>query len=70
MFRVGDMRHHSSLVGANLSVQLVQRKVTAEGEIFDEVIPIKVSPDSNEQVLNSREINNNENGFKKRFFFI
>ncbi len=50
MFRVGDMRHHSSLVGANLSVQLVQRKVTAEGEIFDEVVPIKITPDANEQV--------------------
>jgi len=35
--------------------------------IFDEVIPIKVSHDSKEQVLNSREINKNkslENGFK------
>ena len=49
MFRVGDMRVDSSLVGAELSVQLVQRKVTQEGEIYDDVTPIKVTPDSNEQ---------------------
>jgi potassium inwardly-rectifying channel subfamily J len=49
MFRVGDMRHDSSLVGAELSVQLVQRKVTHEGEIYDDVTPVKVTPDSSEQ---------------------
>jgi potassium inwardly-rectifying channel subfamily J len=49
MFRVGDMRHDSSLVGAELAVQLVQRKVTHEGEIYDDVTPIKVTPDSSEQ---------------------
>ena len=48
MFRVGDMRNTSSLVGAEMSVQLVQRKVTQEGEIYDDVKPIKVTPDSND----------------------
>jgi len=38
---VGDIRHESPLVGVNLSVQLVKRKVTSEGEIFDEVVPVK-----------------------------
>ena len=28
MFRIGDMRHDSALVGAEMSVQLVQRKVS------------------------------------------
>jgi hypothetical protein len=49
MFRVGDMRNTSSLVGAELSVQLVQRKVTAEGEIYDDATPVRVTPDSNDQ---------------------
>jgi len=42
MFRVGDMRNTSSLVGAQMSVSLVQRRVTQEGEIYDDVKPIKV----------------------------
>ena len=49
MFRVGDMRNTSSLVGAEMSVQVVQRRVTKEGEIYDDVTPIKATPDSNDQ---------------------
>eukprot|EP00095_Tigriopus_kingsejongensis_P006162 maker-scaffold40_size501252-snap-gene-2.14 protein:Tk06162 transcript:maker-scaffold40_size501252-snap-gene-2.14-mRNA-1 annotation:"hypothetical protein DAPPUDRAFT_311738" len=45
-FRVGDMRPDSFIVGAHISAKLIRRRVTAEGEMFHDVSPFKILPDS------------------------
>ena len=49
VFRIGDMRHDSFIVNPALSVKIIRRRVTEEGEMYHEVIPIKITPDSTEE---------------------
>ena len=49
IFRIGDMRHDSFIVNASLSVKIIRRRVSDEGEMYHEVIPIKIKPDSAEE---------------------
>ena len=49
IFRIGDMRHDSFIVNAALSVKVIRRKITDEGEMDHEVIPLKIKPDSAEE---------------------
>ena len=49
VFRIGDMRHDSFIVSPALSVKVIRRISTKEGEMYHEVIPIKISPDSSEE---------------------
>uniref|UniRef100_A0A0K2U9Y5 ATPsensitive inward rectifier potassium channel 12like [Bombyx mori] n=1 Tax=Lepeophtheirus salmonis TaxID=72036 RepID=A0A0K2U9Y5_LEPSM len=44
IFRVGDMRHDSFIVGAQISLKLIRRRGTMQGEIFDEISPLKITP--------------------------
>lgn len=46
VFRVGDMRHDSFIVGAQLSAKIIRRRVTEEGEMHHDTVPIKILPDS------------------------
>ncbi|QQP58235.1 ATPsensitive inward rectifier potassium channel 12like, partial [Caligus rogercresseyi] len=46
IFRVGDMRHDSFIVGAQISLKLIRRRGTMQGEIFDEITPLKVYPNT------------------------
>lgn len=48
-FRVGDMRPDSFIVGAQISAKLIRRRVTSEGEMFHEVSPFKIIPDSSDE---------------------
>ena len=43
VFRVGDMRQDSFIVNAQISVKVIRRKVTDEGEMYHDVEPIKVN---------------------------
>ena len=49
MFRVGDMRSDSFIVGAQISAKLIRRKVTDEGEMFHDVQQINIAPDSSNE---------------------
>ena len=49
IFRVGDMRHDSFIVNASLSVKIIRRRVTEEGEMLHEVVPLKITPNSAEE---------------------
>jgi potassium inwardly-rectifying channel subfamily J len=49
VFRIGDMRHNSFIVNASLSVKVIRRRVTEEGEMYHETSPIKIKPDSAEE---------------------
>ena len=49
VFRIGDMRHDSFIVSPALSVKVIRRISTKEGEMYHEVTPIKISPDSSEE---------------------
>ncbi len=49
VFRVGDMRPDSFIVGAQLSAKIIRRRVTDEGEMFHDVAPINISPDSSSE---------------------
>ena len=49
IFRIGDMRHDSFIVNASLSIKVIRRKVTEEGEMYHDVVPLKIKPDSAEE---------------------
>ena len=49
IFRVGDMRPCSYIVGTQISAKLIRRRVTEEGEMFHDVAPIKIKPDCAEE---------------------
>ena len=49
VFRIGDMRHDNFIVSPALSVKVIRRRVTEEGEMYHEVVPLKIQPDSAEE---------------------
>ena len=49
IFRIGDMRHNSFIVNATLSVKIIRRRISDEGEMYHEATPIKIKPDSAEE---------------------
>merc|ERR1711874_919275 len=46
VFRIGDMRHDSFIINAALSIKVIRRRVTEEGEMYHETMPIKIKPDN------------------------
>ena len=49
VFRVGDMRKDSFIVGTGISAKLIRRRVTEEGEMFHDVSPLTIEPDSSNE---------------------
>ncbi len=48
-FRVGDMRHDSFIVGCSLSAKVIRRRVSQEGEMYHDVQPLNIAPDSSNE---------------------
>ncbi len=46
IFRCGDMRPNSFIVGAQIAAKLVSRKTTKEGEMYYEATTLQIKPDS------------------------
>jgi len=49
IMRIGDLRDDNFVLGTKISLKLLRRKVTQEGEIYQEMRTLKISPDSNDQ---------------------
>merc|ERR1719427_1957291 len=45
VIRIGDLRDDNFILGMNVSVKILRRKVTAEGELYHEMKMLKVEPD-------------------------
>ena len=48
-FRVGDMRNDSYIVGAAISAKVIRRRVSAEGEMYHDVTPLIIVPDTSNE---------------------
>jgi potassium inwardly-rectifying channel subfamily J len=46
IFRIGDLRDDNFILGTQISAKLVRRRITQEGELYEEMQPLKVDPDS------------------------
>jgi potassium inwardly-rectifying channel subfamily J len=46
IFRIGDLRDDNFILGTQISANLVRRRITQEGELYEEMQPLKVDPDS------------------------
>ena len=46
MFRVGDMRDDSFIVGTNVSAKIIRRRATEEGEMYHDTSLINIVPDT------------------------
>jgi len=46
IFRIGDLRDDNFVLGTQISAKLMRRKVTEEGEIYQDMKMLKISPDS------------------------
>jgi potassium inwardly-rectifying channel subfamily J len=46
VIRIGDLRDDNFILGTQISAKLLRRRITAEGELFQEMQNIKVSPDT------------------------
>eukprot|EP00092_Neocalanus_flemingeri_P006322 GFUD01006803.1.p1 GENE.GFUD01006803.1~~GFUD01006803.1.p1 ORF type:complete len:620 (-),score=147.28 GFUD01006803.1:285-2144(-) len=46
IMRIGDLRNNNFVLGTKISLKLLQRRVTQEGEIYQEMENLKVSPDT------------------------
>merc|ERR1719167_2096560 len=46
VIRIGDLRDDNFILGTQISAKLLRRRITAEGEMFQEMQNIKVSPDT------------------------
>jgi len=49
VFRVGDMRDDSFIVGTQLSAKIIRRKCTAEGEMYHDTQPITIVPETSNE---------------------
>jgi len=45
VIRIGDLRDDNFILGMNVSVKILRRKITAEGELYHEMKMLKVEPD-------------------------
>merc|ERR1719342_1381601 len=46
IIRIGDLRDDNFILGTQISVKLLRRRISQEGELFQEMQNIKVSPDT------------------------
>merc|ERR1719422_1598996 len=46
VIRIGDLRDDNFILGTQISAKLLRRRITAEGEMFQEMQNIKVSPET------------------------
>merc|ERR1712183_962910 len=46
IIRVGDLRDDNFILGTQISAKLLRRRISSEGELFQEMQNIKVSPDT------------------------
>lgn len=52
VFRIGDLRDDNFLLGTQISAKIMRRRITNEGEIFQEMQMMKIDPDtSNEPAI-------------------
>ena len=49
LFRVGDIRDDSFIVGTQISAKLIRRRITKEGEMFHDVEQFNITPDSSNE---------------------
>ena len=49
IFRIGDLRDDNFILGTQISAKLVRRRITQEGELYEEMQPLKVDPDSSSE---------------------
>jgi len=49
IIRIGDLRDDNFILGTQLSVKLLRRRISQEGEVFQEMKNLKVSPDTTEE---------------------
>jgi len=49
IFRIGDLRNESHLLGTKISLRMIRRKITEEGEIYQDMENLKVTPDTNSE---------------------
>jgi len=46
IFRIGDLRDDNFILGTQISAKLMRRRITKEGELFQEMQMLKVEPDT------------------------
>merc|ERR1712106_978368 len=49
IIRIGDLRDDNFILGTQISVKLLRRRISQEGEIFQEMKNLKISPDTTEE---------------------
>jgi potassium inwardly-rectifying channel subfamily J len=47
IFRIGDLRNENFILGTSISAKLLRRRITQEGELYEEMHMLKVLPDTN-----------------------
>jgi potassium inwardly-rectifying channel subfamily J len=46
IFRIGDLRNENFILGTSISAKLLRRRITHEGELYEEMHMLKVMPDT------------------------
>jgi len=49
VFRIGDLRDDNFLLGTQISAKIMRRRITNEGEIFQEMQMVKIDPDTSSE---------------------
>merc|ERR1719233_1422559 len=49
IIRIGDLRDDNFILGTQISAKLLRRRISQEGEVFQEMKNLKVSPDTTEE---------------------
>jgi len=49
IIRIGDLRDDNFILGTQISVKLLRRRISQEGEIFQEMKNLKISPDTTQE---------------------
>jgi len=49
IFRIGDLRDDNFILGTQITAKVLRRRVTAEGEIYQDIQMIKVEPNSSQE---------------------
>jgi len=49
IIRIGDLRDDNFILGTQISAKLLRRRISQEGEIFQEMKNLKISPDTTEE---------------------
>jgi len=49
IFRIGDLRDDNFILGTQITAKVIRRRVTAEGEIYQDIQMIKVEPNTSQE---------------------